>query len=346
MNQKRGERMDIAKCVRIFEPDPDDDFVTKRTKAIAGLKSSILKKRNTLDLMVLGSGICQVFGGSPSMPDAVAAQVEAAIKKHSASFVQDDHDLEMSVCLAAAVVQAIESRVKATDTWSAANVLAVALWSALSFLPACTEPKLEKFRTLAVVAARKRILNNSLETRTRHAVPEFGAFGGEKTASKDFASATTPTVDALRFNAVLDREEINLLWWVLGGVSEILKRPLQSLSPEVRAVTVGVEIGALMRSLPTQSHRNLALRGIEEAAPLPLPELLAALGEDRLVVATSFKDAPLIDGAPLVFPLLSAVCSGESTGLGADLPRPLSEWGARALLERSVLQLHRDSRRR
>ena len=338
--------MDIAKCVRIFEPEPDDDFVIKRDAVIKALELTFLKKNTISDLMSLGSGICQGFCDPPLMPDAIATQVEAVIKKQSASFVQDGRDLEMSVCAAAAVVQSIESRVKATDTWSAANVLAVALWSALSFLPACTEPKLEEFRTLAVAAARKRILNNSLETRTRHAVPEFGAFGGEKTASKDFVSATTPTVDALRFNAALDREEINLLWWILGGVSEIFKRPLQSLSPEVRAVTAGVEIGALMRSLPTQSHRNLALRGIEEAAPLPLPKLLAALGEDRLVVATSFKDAPLIDGAPLVFPLLSAVCSGKGTGLGADLPRPLSEWGARALLERSVLQLHRDSRRR
>ena len=37
MNQKRGERMDIAKCVRIFEPDPDDDFVTKRTEGDCGI---------------------------------------------------------------------------------------------------------------------------------------------------------------------------------------------------------------------------------------------------------------------------------------------------------------------
>ena len=346
MNQKRGERMDIAKCVRIFEPEPDDDFVTKRNTVIRALNLKFLKKRTISDLMALGSGVCQGFCNPPSMPDAIATQVEAAIKKQSASFVQDGRDLEMSVCAAAAVVQSIESRVKTTDTWHAADVLAVALWSALSFLPACTEPKLEEFRTLAVAAARKRILDNSLETRARHDVPEFGAFGGEKTTSKTFASATASTVDALRLNAELDREEINLLWWVLGGVSEIFERPLQSLSPEVRAVTAGVEIGALMRSLPTQSHRNLALRGIEEAAPLPLPELLAVLGENRLVVATSFKDAPLIDEAPLVFPLLSAVCSGEGTGLGADLPRSLAEWGARALLERSVLQLHRDPWRR
>ena len=331
--------MDIAKCVRIFEPEPDDDFVTKRTEAIRDLKKWFLKRRNILDLTVLGSGSCQVFSDSPSMPDAIATQVEAAIKKQSAAFVQDDRDLEMGVCAAAAVVQAIESRGKAQDALSVADVLAVALWSSLSFLPACNAPKLEEFRALAVAAARERILNTSLETRVRHAVPGFGAFGGAEAASEAFASATAPTVDALRLNADLDREEIDLLWWVLGGVSEIFKRPLQALSPEVRAVTTGIEIGARMSALPTQSHRNLVLRGIEEADPLPLPKLLEALGEDRLVVAGSVKDESLIDGAPLIFPLLAAVRSGEGTGRSADVPRRLSEWGARALFERAVLRI-------
>ena len=129
------------------------------------------------------------------------------------------------------------------------------------------------------------------------------------------------------------------LWWVLGGVSKIFGHPLHSLSPETRAIIAGVEIGALMRALPTQSHHNLALRGIDEADPLSLPNLLAALDEDRLVIAESFKDESLIDHAPLVFPLLSAVRSGEGVAVGAGLRRSLSEWAARALLERAVLRI-------
>ena len=332
--------MDIAKCVRIFNPEPDDDFVNKRTAAIKDLKTRFLKKRAMPDLMAVGSGVCEVFRDPPSMPDILATQIETAIRKQSASFVQDGRDLEMGVCAAAAVVLSFNSDSKVRDDgWSASDILAVALWSALSFLPPCNAPKLNNFRAQAVSAARNHILKTSLETRARQDVPVLGAFDGEENTCEAFASATAPTVNALRINAALDREEIDLLWWVLGGASEIFGRPLQSLSPEARAVTTGVEIGALMRALPTQSHRNLALRGLEEADPLPLPNLLAALGEDRLVVAASFKDESLIDDAPLVFPLLSALRSGESTGMGADLSRPLSEWGARALLERAVLQI-------
>ncbi len=333
--------MDIAKCVRIFEPAPDDDFVTKRAAAIRNFQTRLVRNqhRTVSDWMVIGSGVCEVFRDSPSMPDALATKIEAAIKKQSASFVRDGRDLEMGVCAAAAIVQWVNSRQTARDGLSAPDILAVALWSALSFLPACNKPKLEEFRVIAVESARNHILDTSLETRDRHDVPAFAAVGGEETTREAFALAAAPTVDALRINAALDREEIDLLWWVLGGASEIFDRPLQSLSPEARAVTTGVEIGAIMRALPTQSHRNLALRGLKEADPLPLPKLLAALGEDRLAVAASFKDESLIDDAPLVFPLLSAVRSGEGTGLGADLPRTLSEWGARALLERAVLRI-------
>ena len=187
------------------------------------------------------------------------------------------------------------------DGWYVADVLAVALWSALSFLPACNAPKLERFRQLVVDAARDRILKTSLENRNRRDVPALEAFGGDDVSPKAFQIATTPTIDALRINAALDREEIDLLWWVLGGMSRIFDQPRQSLSPETCASITGVEIGALMRALPTQSHHNLALRGIEGAEPLSLPNLLAALDEDRVVIADSFKDESHIDNAPARF---------------------------------------------
>ena len=179
--------MDIAKCVRIFEPEPDDDFVTKRTKAIQDLKTRLLKKRSIADQAALGSGICQVFRDSPSIPDSIATQVGAAIKKQSASFVQDGRDVEMGVCAAAAIVQAVESRGKAQNALSMADILAVAIWSSLSFLPPCNAPKLEELRVLAVDAGRNRSLKAGLATRDRHYVP---AFGSDESDSETFVSDT------------------------------------------------------------------------------------------------------------------------------------------------------------
>ena len=338
--------MDIAKCVQIFKLEPDDDFVTKRESAINNLRTQFLKNKPISKLMAIGSGVCQVFRELPAMPDTLATQVETAIKKSSLSFVRDDCDLEMGVCAAMAVVQSFNSssrKKKLRDGLSASDVLAVAIWSAASFLPTCNMRKLEEFRLFAVEAARDHILKIGFKTRDRHNVPDLGSFDDEEITCEDFKQATAPTVDALRINAALDREEIDLLWWVLSGRSEILGQRLLSLSPAVCTITTGVEIGARMRTLPTQSHRNLVLQGLDEDDKVSLPSLLDALGKDRLVIAASFKDEPLIEDAPLVFPLLSAIRSGEGTGLGADLPRSLSEWGARALLERAVLRIqHKD----
>ena len=337
--------MDIAKCVRIFEPQPDDDFVSKRESAIKGLRTQFLRNQSISKLMEIGNSACEVFRELPAIPDILAIQVETAIKKSSPSFVRDDCDLEMGVCAAMAVVQSFNSssRKKLRDGLSASDVLAVAIWSAASFLPTCNMRKLEEFRLFAVEAARDHILKIGFKTRDRHNVPDLGSFDDEEITCEDFKQATAPTVDALRINAALDREEIDLLWWVLSGRSEILGQRLLLLSPAVCTVTTGVEIGALMRTLPTQSHRNLVLQGLDKDDKVSLPSLLDALGKDRLVIAASFKDESLIDDAPLVFPLLSAIRSGEGTGLGADLPRSLSEWGARALLERAVLRIqHKD----
>ena len=320
--------MDIAKCVRIFEPEPNDDYVAKREAAIARLRTQFLKKRNISDLMGIGSGVCEVFRDSPSLSDALVSQVATAIKRESASFVQDGRDLEMGVCAAAAVVRSFNARSRTKNTLHASDVLAVAVWSALSFLPGSEARKLEEFRLLAVEAARNRILKTGLISRARDEVPAPGALG---------SAETVECVDALRNNAVMDREELDLLWWVLAGASEIFGQPLQSLSSVARAVTTGIEIGALMRRLPTQSHRNLVVRGLSEEDRLPLSDLLVALGEDRLVIAATFRNESLVDDAPLVFPLLGAIRSGEGAGLSADVPRPLSEWAARALLERAVL---------
>ena len=330
--------MDVAKYVRIFDPNPDDDFVAKREAVITDLGAKIGEKTNVSDLMEIGSGVCEAFHEVPAIPDALQDLIESVIKVHSVSFVREGHGLEMGVCGALALTQIVASGAAAKEGWSNTDVLGITLWTALSFLPACDAAKLEDLRQEAIEASRERIKNAGLKTRARQPVPALGSFGDETVSKSAFSKAVSPTIRALRLNGAMDREEIDLLWWVLCGSSEIFNRRLESLPPATRAITSGMEIGKLLRALPTQSHRNLALRGLEEIGPFTLPGLLDALGEDRLVIASSFANETLVDKAPHVFPLLRAIRSGNTNGAGANLPRPLSDWVGRALLERAVLQ--------
>ena len=338
--------MDVARFVRIFEPDPSDDFVAKRTAAIKDLRTRFLKLNNVGKLMNLASEVLGVFQDSPVVPESYVAAIEASIKKQSESFVRDDRDLEMSVCAMIAVVHAIVGGGKASEGWAVADVLATAFWSGASFLPANPEPKLEELRSQAIAAAKQRILESSLETRVRRKIPDFGQFGDETLDAEAFRAATAGTIDALRYNAALDREEIDILWWVLAATSTVLEKPMSSLSPETRSIAAGIELGALLRGLPSQSHRNLSVREVEEAEPLSLGRIVDALGDDRHVLAASFGSEDLVNDAASVFPLLKAIRGGSSALAGAEVRRSLREWCARALLERAVLRVQYPEHRR
>ena len=159
-------------------------------------------------------------------------------------------------------------------------------------------------------------------------------------------AATAGTIDALRYNAALDREELDILWWVLAATSSVLEKPLASLSPVSRAIATGIELGALLRGLPGQSHRNLSVRGVDEVEELSLAGVVDALGDDRPALATSFGSEALVDDAASVFPLLNAIRAGSSALAGAEVRRSLREWCARALLERAVLRVQYPEHRR
>ncbi|MCY4312175.1 MAG: GTPase-associated system all-helical protein GASH [Gammaproteobacteria bacterium] len=331
--------IDVARFVRIFNPDPTDDFVDKRAAAIKRLKSNFLKQRKFETVLNLSSGVLGVFKDPPVVLEDYTKIIEDEIKKKSASFVRDDRDLEMSACAMIAVMQAIQDGKKTNESWAIADILAMGVWSGASFLPKNPEPKLEDFRSQAITVARQRILDSSLETRIRHDVPDLAEFGDEESDAAIFRKSTATTIDALRYNAALDREELDMLFWILGGTSNMLKKPLASLSPEIHAIASGIELGSYLRSLPSQSHYNLCTRGIRESVPVALSGVLEALGEDRVALADSFTNETLVDEAASVLPLLNGIRAGSSKLSGSGVVRPLKEGGARALLESAVIKL-------
>jgi hypothetical protein len=144
----------------------------------------------------------------------------------------------------------------------------------------------------------------------------------------------------LRTNAALDREELDLLWWMLGERSGILGKPLESLSIPSRAIITGLELGALMRRVPSQSHRNLVMRNVGVSEPMSLPELLVSVGDERTSISETLSKCALLADAPSVFPLLAALRSGGAVGDAAAQRRSLADWAFRALLERAVVHIH------
>jgi len=337
--------MDIAKHIRIFEVSPSDDFTTKRTTAIRAIRTAFAKITVTTELLQLAAGLAEAGFAGGALGEELQTQIFGALKKQSPSLVVDDCAVEMAVSALLAAGELIEQAGNNSEL-GAADILALGLWLAVDLLPAADEPKLEQLRSEIQILARGRVLTAAQASRDRSTVPDLRLSGEGAVTGDAAAKAIAPVVEALRANAALDREELDLLWWLYADRSELIGARLLALDPVVRAIAVGIEIGSMMRRVPSQAYRNLALRDVDTAMQLTLGELLATLGDHRAALAASFADFDSVANAAAVFPLLSSLREG-SVRAGIDgRARSLGDWTARALLERSALQVQFISGRR
>ena len=160
--------------------------------------------------------------------------------------------------------------------------------------------------------------------------------------SKAFEKGISGSIAALRANAEVDREELDLLWWVLVDWSELLGRRFSSTgTPEARALASGLEAGALLQRLPDDAHQHLVLRHVEETAAMDLRTVLDALGDDLERLAKPHQQNGVVAACPAVFPLLAALGYGSVASPYAETSRSLREWASRALLESAALSVIR-----
>ena len=278
------------------------------------------------------------------MPPELTLKIGQAIKKRSSSFIPGECTPEIRVCASLALGQAIEQGGK-SEEWAAGDVLALSVWLAADFIPPLADPKLEALRIDFLTVGRRRVSQTAIVSRARKPVPDAALVGAGAITQEELAKVLTP-LDALRFNAALDREELDLLWWLYAARSEIVDKPLASLPDATRAIVTGVELGRMMRRLPSQSHRNIALRDVAPGIELTLVELVAALGDHCQAIATTIEGETLVQGAPDVFPLLSAIKTGTISGPGSRQSRALGDWALRAILERSAINVQYKANRK
>lgn len=226
-----------------------------------------------------------------------------------------------------------------TVGWLIVDVYAAATWSALAFQPVLdAEERRENLRREVLDAAAHWIHRSAENARVRIPVTDPSPLkitidpNNVASVTNNLKEATAGTVEALKRNAALDREEIDFLWWALLGRSRLLKRQLSSIIEPTRIVAAGIEAAKLLRRLPCEVHREIVLRTLDQDPQLDLMELLEAVGDDREELIKGFDHREAI-AHPTIFPLLNTLVTGEASTLGADIKRTVSEWGERALLE-------------
>jgi uncharacterized membrane protein len=316
-----------------------DEDVNSRRQAANDLKAEWLKTVKIGELYKRAEEISIAIGFEGAPPQNLCAEVEAVVQVHAPAFLSSERPTDVGLCAAAAFASMLEGCLGA-DGWTNVNVMATALWSALAFQAPLQDSKREALRVEILNAARDHSMQAAEDARERSEVADFAEFSvaeDDAQTKAAFKKATDATIMALRRNAALDREEIDFLWWTLVSRSRVLKRPFSKIDESVRLVAAGIEAASYLRRLPSDVHRELVMRQVDNDSTTDLTGLLASIGEDRALLVDELANSTLINANPGVFPLLHALVSGRVNAVGSAEQRSSSEWGARALLEASLL---------
>ena len=249
--------------------------------------------------------------------------------------------MEAQVCALLGAVTYLESAAPGSGSASRSDVLAIGLWSALAFQKPLAEAKLERLRAELLGLARDLATKAAEDSRQRAPVSD-GAFAPPEAESwtgieKAWKAGPLTTLDALRRNASLDREEIDVLWWVLANWSAVYKEKLSSMDNRVSPLVASWELTQLLKRMPAEAHRHLILRLVQDTDRRTLSELVTGLGEKRVVLAEQISANAIVAECPHVFPLLNALNNPASKVPGDEQSRELGDWASRALLESGLL---------
>lgn len=325
----------IAVHMRISSVTVSDDDVNSRRTAATSLATKWGREKTVSTIVAKAVDIAEALSGDGNPPPALGDEIQAAIQKKSSSFLYKERPLDVSVSAGMAMVSILGTS-PGTGGWSIPDVYATALWSALAYQPVLETERRESLRREVLEAAADWVATAAEKARERITVPDPSTVSitieASTVATSNFKEAMTPTVEALRRNAALDREELDFLWWAQLGRSRLLNRQLSAIAEPTRIVAAGIEGAKMLRRLPCEVHREIVLRTLDQDPELDLAEMLAVVGDDRAALG-----APFVEGSvaahPTVFPLLHALATGEMDVSGAAVKRRVSEWGERALLE-------------
>jgi hypothetical protein len=335
----------MAKYAQIIWADPSNEDVQDRNKAVETLRLQFAVK-STREAIALAATVASGFSGA-ELPERLAQQIEKAISDESAAFVLKGKELQAQVCLAVAVVAIVKETVLDGSSWTTADAFAASLWSALTLQEQCEHAKLEELRQDLIEVCRARVALVAKAARTRVPVPPVGTLTipedepGSSRANSAYRKATAPVIAALKTNQDLDNEELNFLWWAIADYSEILDCALADREHFTRAIASGLEGATMLCRLPSDGLRHAVLRQVGASQSVSLGDLIGSLGEWRAKLGEPHAHGWATD-FPVVFPLISSLIADEHQPVTA-VELDARGWGARALLEASIVAMENRS---
>lgn len=328
----------IASVVRIFEPAPTDEFVTKRIAAISEIASKIRSQRAVNNCLSFADAIANGLS-TGTLGEALAQEVCTILTKESPSFVPEGQEVQILVC-ALAAAQSVVAEVKPTSLGrSIPEIFSAALLSGLSFLKPHQHSQIELLRKEILTLATDNLEQTADASRKRVQIPDVtyvvdpsdDVSSVANKAKLAIEKATAPLIS----NARLDREELDLLWWCVSDWSNALKAKVTSLQPNLGMVAAALEVGLSLRKLPSTAHAHIAMRNVASSGSQTLAELNQDVTTRRDDLFGLLEEMDGVFTCKYVFPALSFLfrAPGAESQIDTSATWSQIEWVKRILLE-------------
>ena len=346
---------------RIVNPTPTSEIIENRKAAALDIVTAIDGAEDWDLAFNCASGVVAGFEAGFTQDSHVVESLVGAIRAHDASFPEDltENALELRVCAALAVGEILERN---------GNEVVV-IGSVLRSGFGVRSPRPARFLKQMVselTVASAKALSDEAELR-RQRLRSIGKNLKELAEPSDIEMAWNNLVPAIRAaldevgkQSAMDREEINVLWWMFAGTSTTTGQQFADMPVGAAALCCGAELGSQCLLPPTASHEamirrayetgrkpdDLTRRTIESIAANWTAPMQSALVPDE-------EDRDLAMNHPALFPL-SWLCSrllasNGSKGWAAEFKgctkiparctRSSVDWAIQAFRERTALRV-------
>jgi GTPase-associated system helical domain len=318
--------------LRIADLQPSDEKVRKRSESAKDLSDLIAKRENRSLLLSCVQGVAVGFDGALFTHDASSAtEVYKVINERDKTLPSElkENAVELRAVAAIALGELITAH-----TAREALLAATALNSALYSRPSVNEQHLRVILETLSAAARK-MLQASADTRRQRNSDALKAFEAlEKPADEsdlwdEIMPVMSSVIKEVRAQDEVNQEELETLWWLFAGYSELEGKALTDLTVLGAALASGIELAQRAILPPSASAAGMIKRATEagrKPEDLALVKLQDAAGQWSNAMSDSFSTAEVPIGKltasyPVLFPLVSTCQRLSADGSSAKIAK-------------------------
>lgn len=304
---------------RLIHPTPTEEMITRRKAIVSYVLESFDSDQNIDEIFRLVSAA--LTGLSPS----VAADVEyGAIlteitRKHQQAFPallsENALDLQLTACL---TVGELLTRKKGRQFWMEPQTAVAALClSTAGIMLSVKGVHLDSVREMLLAKSRERLSLEAISVRQRiehdyvSKLNELSPPGDVPTFWNELKPRLIDAFDSLRTASAIDRDELEVLWWIYNNTSQIFGNSLSEMAAYDVALACSIELvdrglcpapaslneivlGKVARASNKPSGAGKPLKTIVAAWPVEIiSSIVPADVDERTLVATWPKVLPL-----------------------------------------------------